>query len=78
MDEEEDVIWVAPTASMDDETFTKHLELRHGDEIGGMRWSAIPEGLRNFSRDAATRGTWELYHQRLHRIGEYEHDHLDA
>lgn len=78
MSEESEVVVVPAFRAMPDEHVTKHLELRHGDEIGGMRWSEIQDGLRNFSRDAKTRGTWELYHQRLHKIGEYDHDHLDA
>lgn len=59
------IITVAPVSSMDGETFRKHLNLRHSEQLIG----AYTNGL--FKVLAA-------YHRRLHNTGECpDHDHRD-
>lgn len=55
---------------MDDETFRKHMELRHSskEELAGLK-AFHPETFGQI------RGLIGFYHARLHRDGRYDHEH---
>lgn len=67
----DEVVEVPDAGEMDDETFIKHLELRHADECR----------IENYlSRNAigAWIGAYRAFHDRLHLIavpGQYNHTH---
>jgi len=54
---------------MDDETFCRHMNLRHRDSLGGLDslW-VVPDVI-----DA-----WRFFHKRLHHLRQmdYDHEHL--
>lgn len=67
-----EVVSVPMTEDMDDETFIKHLELRHPKDVQ-METSSM-------SRRAMSAwiGTYRAFHDRLHSIaapGQYDHIH---
>lgn len=61
---------VRPTFLMSPGDFASHMALRHNQraELGGI--TGISE--RGATRD---RKAWEAYHERLHDIEEYQHEH---
>ena len=67
---------VARFEAMDDETAIKHLEKRHADQIGGLRFRSVVPGQPRQLRGG--RVPWQLYHARLHRADETEHGHAEA
>jgi hypothetical protein len=66
------MVRVPATPEMTAETFRKHLEARHIPQGDFADLKAFnPEGT-GFQRD---RGTFETYHDHLHRTCDYEHEH---
>lgn len=63
-------VLVCGTDTMPPHIFKAHLALRHNQrgELGGL--SELSE--LGATRD---RKVWEAYHERLHDIEEYEHEH---
>lgn len=66
----EDVVEVPAEYDMEDETFIKHMELRHSQDTG----------VETHSRHAmeAWVGNYRTFHQRLHKLqtpGQYDHEH---
>jgi hypothetical protein len=56
--------------NMDDETFVKHMEARHGDSLGYMI------GLKTILSDHHLLRLWQLYHMQLHRFRiDLKHEH---
>lgn len=69
-----DPIQVPCSASMDDETFLKHLEYRHAEEC---KFEDTPVARRAVD---AWIGAYRAFHDRLHKIavpGQYDHYHED-
>lgn len=69
-----EVVSVPLAEDMDNETFLRHLELRHPKDCGFENASV--------SRDALTAwvGGYRAFHDRLHKIaapGQYDHVHED-
>lgn len=64
---------IKPVSEMDDETFMKHLELRHADQLK-MRFTLEPG---RAARRMRARPAWEAFHETIHRldIGEPQHWH---
>lgn len=66
-----EVVSVPKIEEMDDETFLKHLELRHAEEYkiqGEMHRHAIDKWVNMY----------RIFHERLHRIampGQHDHEH---
>jgi hypothetical protein len=67
------MISVPATASMDDETLTKHLNLRHvrRDYADLLR-------LGGGAQSTQDRSVRETYHRYCHEMGEYDHVHQEA
>lgn len=62
------ILVVAAEDSMDDNTFTKHMNARHSDSLGGLDelWFA----------DEPTHEAWRAFHWRLHQLRiDLEHEH---
>ena len=71
MTEDGETEMVISPDDMDDETFARHMNFRHGDSLGGL-----PE-LR-FSAGCAPGlpGAWRAFHRRLHKFRhDLEHEH---
>lgn len=67
---------LVPNASvMSDDHLARHLNARHGEELGGMKH--LPEPGETELRLRA-RGAWIVYHQYLHDHEEYSHEHEGA
>lgn len=65
---------VPSSVSMGDETFRKHLELRHIPEGDFSTLGKFAPG-KHFSE---SRSTFETYHDYLHRTFEYDgHEHSE-
>lgn len=62
---------IQPTANMDDETFMKHLELRHGHELS-MKFTIEPGRTERRMRE---RPSWEAFHETIHRIATTQNNH---
>ena len=62
---------IQPTANMDDETFMKHLELRHGHELK-MKFTVEPG---RTERRMRARKEWEAFHETIHRIATTQNNH---
>lgn len=63
---------VPMTEELDDDTFLRHLELRHSAECG------VEESLPRLAVEAWV-GTYRAFHERLHRIavpGQHDHVHV--
>lgn len=58
---------------MDDETFIRHLEARHGQDLA-MEFKPLP-GKEGEPRRLLTRIAHEAYHHILHNREGVEHDH---
>lgn len=71
----EDKVRVTPVGAMDDETFMKHLELRHSNDL---RMRFTPEPDRNERRLHAS-PEWRTFHTTMHRqdSSRYNHVHND-
>lgn len=72
-----DQISVPAADDMDDETFLKHLELRHAEEV-----KFETSGVGRTARRAMSSWlpTYRAFHARLHQIampGQYDHVHED-
>jgi hypothetical protein len=67
--DEEDFITVRNADRMDTDTFIKHMEYRHADSLGGLRYL-------NFPTDYVE-GCWRTFHEALHhfRLTRFNHDH---
>jgi hypothetical protein len=59
-------VYVPSADDMDDETFMKHMNLRHYDSIGGLHslWLVHP----------SVTDSWRAFHARLH-ANELSHEH---
>lgn len=64
---------IQPVANMSDETFMRHLEMRHADQLK-MRFLIEPG---RTERRMRARPAWEAFHSTIHRlsIGEPTHWH---
>lgn len=62
---------IQPTANMDDETFMKHLEKRHGHELK-MDFTLEPD---QTERKMRARKEWVAFHNTLHRIATTQNNH---
>lgn len=64
---------VPAAETMDDETFLKHLNLRHAErDYAGLR--ELSGGLQH----ASQRGLRERYHRWCHEFNGYDHEHQEA
>lgn len=53
---------------MDRETFLHHMNLRHKDSLGGLKYLC--------KTDTTTEKIWRAFHQRLHQIRiDLKHEH---
>lgn len=65
------VVTVPSTRLMTDDTFIKHMNLRHADSIGGLH------SLWLINRSVT--GAWRAFHNRLHNSGTvHSHIHEDT
>lgn len=63
---------VPAAADMDDETLTKHLNLRHArHDYAGL------SDLRGGLVAVENRSVRESYHNYCHEFGEYDHEHVE-
>lgn len=62
---------IKPVSEMDDETFMKHLELRHAHELK-MKFTVEPGSTGRRMRE---RKAWVAYHKALHRIATTQNNH---
>lgn len=62
---------IKPTKPMDDETFMKHLEKRHGHELK-MKFTVEPG---QDGRRMRARPEWEAFHNAIHRIATTQNNH---
>lgn len=65
------VVEVPEAEDMDDETFIKHLELRHAQDTG-------VEGYMTRHNIPIWVGMYRTFHERVHRLatpGQYDHTH---
>jgi hypothetical protein len=74
---------VPSAANMDDETFIKHLEKRHGEALA-LKFKNDPDReAKGELRSLMARPEWETYHQYLHNLydgrenGPYRHNHKE-
>lgn len=61
------------TDEMDNETFLKHMDARHADEVKCHPLSNHPDRHDNWV------GPYRAFHERLHDLalpGRYDHEHL--
>jgi len=69
---------VPHTEDMDDETFIKHLQARHSEDLA-MDFRSLP-GRESEPRRLNNPTTWRIYHGILHDWERWsegqEHDHL--
>jgi len=63
---------VRPTREMSPADFSQHMNYRHASS-GEL--SSMTHVTEHTVRSAKDRAVWEAYHSRLHRTGEYEHEH---
>lgn len=65
-------VLVPAAEDMDDDTFAKHMSLRHGDSLGGLR--NISFSLYNHGLATA----WRAFHGRLTRLRlDLDHEHAE-
>lgn len=62
---------IKPTKQMDDETFMKHLEKRHGHELK-MKFVTEPGA---DGRKMRARKEWVAFHNTIHRIATTQNNH---
>lgn len=65
---------IKPTQQMSDETFMKHLELRHGHELK-MEFTLEPDQEKGEDRKMRARKEWVAFHNTLHRIATTQNNH---
>jgi hypothetical protein len=66
-DDEEDFITVRNPDDMGTDNFIKHMEYRHKDSLGGLRYL-------NFPTDYVEE-CWRTFHDTLHRLHLYNLNH---
>lgn len=78
------MVRVPASEDMDDETFIKHLEFRHGEALA-LRFVEEPDRKRKgLGRRLHNPETWAIYHRKLHELydgrenGPYRHTHKEA
>jgi hypothetical protein len=78
------MVQVPSAEDLDDETFIKHLELRHGESLA-LKFTDEPDRKRRgLSRRLRNRSTWITYHRKLHELydgrenGPYRHTHKEG
>lgn len=69
----DDFVWVPDPDEMDDETFLKHLDKRHGEDTG------VEHALHKFPHiQQAWVKQYRAFHEYLHRTKEFDdHEHED-
>jgi hypothetical protein len=68
---------VAPADEMDDETFAKHMSLRHADSLGGLPQLTFSDSSRPGPNAPAA--AWRAFHRRLHLLRiDLPHGHRGA
>jgi hypothetical protein len=82
-DLEEPVVSVPSADDMDDETFMKHMERRHGESLALKFRNEPDRAKKGLPRRLLNRKTWITYHQSLHNLydgradGPYRHIHKE-
>lgn len=67
---------LVPNASvMSDDHLARHLNGRHGEQLGGLKFKPEPGETELRLR---ARGAWLVYHERLHIQQEFDHEHEGA
>jgi hypothetical protein len=77
-------VQVPAVSDMDDETFIKHLEKRHGESLA-LKFTEEPDrAAKGLPRRLQSRKEWESYHTYLHQLYDnrenspYRHTHKEA
>lgn len=80
---DEDFVTVPSVEDMDDETFIKHFELRHGENLAHRFLNEPDRVKKGLPRRLNDPEVWKTYHEKMHEIyngrefGPFNHEHRE-